>query len=115
MIVVSDTSPINYLILTDYIGLLEKLYGEIIIPGSVFAELQKEKAPAAVRSWSTALPVWAVIRHAGSLPDLPLDLGEREAIALAEELDADLLLIDELKGRVRGGAQAANSRHARCN
>lgn len=45
MTVVSDTSPINYLILTDYVGVLYELYGRIVIPGKVFEELSSARAP----------------------------------------------------------------------
>lgn len=100
MIVVSDTSPINYLILTGYIGLLEKLYGRVVIPVSVHSELQKDEAPQAVKAWISNLPEWIEIRKAATtLIGLSLDPGEQEAIALAEELRADLLLIDERHGR----------------
>lgn len=46
--VVSDTSPINYLILTEYVAVLHELYGQIVIPGKVFDELS-----------STGLPRWS--------------------------------------------------------
>lgn len=50
MTVVSDTSPINYLILTEYVGVLHELYGQIAIPGKVFEELSSGGAPAIVRT-----------------------------------------------------------------
>ena len=48
MIVVSDTSPINYLILTDYVGVLPELYGQIVLPGKVFEELSSAGTPGKV-------------------------------------------------------------------
>jgi len=45
MIVVSDTSPINYLILIDYQDVLPTLFGQIIIPQAVLNELQHAKTP----------------------------------------------------------------------
>ena len=99
MIVVSDTSPINYLILTGYIDVLEELYSHVIIPASVFSELKSQRAPAQIQAWIAALPGWIEVRSATHDLGLPLDRGEREAIALAEELNADLLLLDEWRGR----------------
>jgi predicted nucleic acid-binding protein len=99
MIVVCDTSPINYLLLTGCVTVLEELYGRIIMPGSVFAELQEPGAPQAVKVWMANLPDWVEVRSATKVPALPLDPGEQEAIALAEELRADFLLLDERKGR----------------
>ena len=88
MIVVSDTSPINYLILTGYIDLLKTLYHRVIIPRSVFTELNSEAAPAKVQTFIKDLPGWIEVRQAKALPPLPLDPGEREAIGLAEEFRA---------------------------
>ena len=45
MIVIADTTPINYLILIEEIGILEKLYGRVLIPTAVFEELKAENAP----------------------------------------------------------------------
>lgn len=103
MIVVADTSPLNYLIQVECEALLPKLYGRILIPPGVVEELDRAGAPAAVRAWLAALPEW-VETSPLRLPPSPslafLDLGEREAIQLAEEQNAGLLLIDERKGRL---------------
>jgi predicted nucleic acid-binding protein len=48
MIVVADTSPINYLILIDQIAILEALYGRILIPHAVLDEMLNPKAPSSV-------------------------------------------------------------------
>lgn len=100
MIVVSDTSPLNYLILTGYVHLLEALYGRVVIPRAVWDELHKPGAPALLRQWIEALPAWVEVREASG-PDasLNLDPGELEAITLALELQADLVLLDERRGR----------------
>ena len=45
MIIVSDTSPLNYLILTDYQDVLPTLFGQVIIPQAVLNELQHAKTP----------------------------------------------------------------------
>jgi predicted nucleic acid-binding protein len=102
MIVVADTSPINYLILIDQIGILEVLYGRILIPHAVHEEMLSLKAPSSVRAWSKNPPHWLEILSPSTTLNSPvarLDRGETEAIALAEELNADWLLIDEAAGR----------------
>ncbi len=62
MIVVSNTSPINYLILIGEIDLLPKLFGQIIIPQAVYIELSDTEAPNLVRTWITTSPDWLKIQ-----------------------------------------------------
>jgi predicted nucleic acid-binding protein len=50
MIIVSDTSPINYLVLIREIELLPKLFGEVVIPQAVLDELKQEGTPEAVKN-----------------------------------------------------------------
>jgi predicted nucleic acid-binding protein len=100
MIVVSDTSPINYLILTNYVDVLHELYGQIVLPGKVFEELTSAGAPGIVSTWCAALPDWAQVKvPTNTNSGLKLAGGEREAILLAEEIGANLLLMDERTGR----------------
>jgi predicted nucleic acid-binding protein len=109
MIVISDSSPLNYLILIGQADLLQKLYGNVLIPPAVYNELQRENTPLSVRKWMAQPPPWLKIHHSAISPDSTLDrldLGEREAIALAEELRADAILIDE-----RDGRRVAEQRH----
>ncbi len=49
MIVVSDTSPLNYLILIEAERILPELYGRVIIPEEVLRELQVEGSPKKVQ------------------------------------------------------------------
>ena len=103
MIVVADTSPLNYLIQIGCDDLLPQLYGRIIVPPAVMQELGDPGAPTVVRTWMLHVPIWIDILPITSSPDAALaylDLGEREAIQLAQEQHADLLLIDERKGRL---------------
>ena len=51
MIVVFDTSPLLYLCLIDLLKLLPELYGQIVIPEAVEAEIVAPGAPAAFRAW----------------------------------------------------------------
>ncbi len=95
MIVVSDTSPITALLAVEHPELLKQLFGEVIIPNAVETEL--------LRTHSN-LPAWLRVQSLqnsakANLYAHSVDRGEAEAIALAEELHADHLLIDERKGR----------------
>ncbi len=100
MIVVADTSPLNYLVLIGEIDILPKLYVRVLIPPAVLAELNHRGTPIAVREWISATPHWLEVRQPKEPLRLPqLDPGETEAIALAAELAADVILIDEMAGR----------------
>ena len=112
MIVVADSGPLHYLILLEHIELLRRFYGQVLVPEPVAAELSAAAAPAVVREWITKPPTWVEVRavpsDAVSMITDDLDLGERAAIALAETVHADLLLIDESAGRAE-----AKRRHLR--
>lgn len=102
MIVVCDTSPINYLILIGQIEILPQIFGQVFVPKAVFNELQNTDAPIKVRNWLENIPDWLVVKSVPQIEDLMLNelhMGEREAITLAESLQADLILIDEKLGR----------------
>jgi predicted nucleic acid-binding protein len=102
MIVVADTSPLRYLVVIEHDFLLPALYGRVLIPPAVADELNHESTPKVVRAWLAGPPSWLEIRQpAHSLdPAVDLDSGEREAICLAEEVAADLLLVDEWAARM---------------
>ena len=102
MIVVADTTPINYLILIGVIDALPRLYGRVVIPVAVHEELARSGAPPGVKAWINQPPDWLEILSPSPVSDAALavlDAGEREAIALAEQLSADHLIVDELLGR----------------
>ena len=63
MIVVADTSPLNYLVLLGHIEILAKIYAEVLIPQTVLDELQDSEAPAEVRAWASTPPVLAANQH----------------------------------------------------
>ena len=103
MIVVSDTSPILNLVRVRRLDLLASLYGQVLIPLAVYAELNvlrgdsSEGVGLAASSWLvTESPKneELVLQLRGSL-----DAGEAEAIVLALERKANLLLVDEKLGR----------------
>ena len=100
--IVADTSPLCYLILIQQVDVLPQLYEQILIPSAVAQELAASESPEQVQRWIKQPPQWLDIRPSQLSTDpmlQKLDLGEREAIALAELSGADLLLIDEKMGR----------------
>ncbi|QFS51764.1 DUF3368 domain-containing protein [Nostoc sphaeroides] len=102
MIVVSNISPINYLVLIGQIHLLHDLFGQIIIPQAVYRELSDAAAPLPVQDWIADAPDWLKIQPVSQPSDEiidRLDPGEGESILLAQTLDADLLLLDDMKAR----------------
>jgi predicted nucleic acid-binding protein len=102
MIVVADTSPINYLIIIGEIEILPKMYGKVVIPRAVREELLRPSAPELVRNWTSRLPNWLEVHTPVNAPDASLaalDPGERDAILLAGELRADQLIVDDRQGR----------------
>lgn len=95
MIVVSNSSPLISLGAIGRLDLLHDLFDKISIPPAVLQE---------VRSVDISPETWIVPREVDSPPlsqalESELDRGEAEAIALAIELRADLLLMDERRGR----------------
>jgi predicted nucleic acid-binding protein len=101
MIVIADTTPLNYLVVVGYIHLLPTLFGQVLIPPAVWAELQDPAAPESVRQWIRQPPSWLEVRSVQTVdPSLTfLDAGEQEAITLAEEMHADKVLLDETDAR----------------
>jgi len=101
MIVVCDTSPVNYLVLIEEIDLLPQLFTTVVLPAAVLAELQHPRTPPRVASWARELPPWLrVISPEGPVGDVGLGRGEAEAIAVATQIAADTVLIDERKATV---------------
>ena len=105
MIVVSDTTPIISLLKINRLNLLEKSFGKVLIPNAVYEELTAD-----IRFIEEA----KIIKNAPCIKFVPvlnseavrilrmatgLDQGESEAIVLTDERKADILLMDEAKGR----------------
>jgi predicted nucleic acid-binding protein len=102
MIVIGDTTPLNHLILIEQDKLLRSLYGRVIIPPAVFSELQAQAAPPKVKTWVHNRPDWLKVNDAVFPADptlAHLDAGERDAILLAQDLKADVLLMEDFGGR----------------
>lgn len=100
MHIVCDTSPITNLLQIGQLDILKTLFNEIIIPQSVYTELvnyENQKDELKSRSW-------IIVKAAQDKSEVQslekeLDTGEAEAIVLAKEIKADVLIIDERKGR----------------
>jgi predicted nucleic acid-binding protein len=102
MIAVADTSPLCYLVLIGEIELLPKLFGQVLVPPAVVAELLHEDAPVVVRLWAVKLPSWISVQESpvhGDVGMENLQAGERAAIILAESINADTILLDEKSAR----------------
>ena len=101
MTVVSNTSPIINLACINRLDILEKLYQKIIIPPAVFEEITNNNQPGSNEVKSLKWFKIFDIENKLFLESLKgdLDEGEAEAISLSIQLKADLLLLDEKKGR----------------
>ena len=104
MIIVSDTSPINNLAEINQLHLLHQLYGTVLIPEAVFQELTDPSFPVAgateVQTFDWIQTLTVSDRTLVEAMSNELDIGEAEAIALAVEIKADQVLIDERRGRL---------------
>ncbi|MGN6369783.1 MAG: DUF3368 domain-containing protein [Phycisphaerae bacterium] len=101
-IIISDTSPIRALNHLKMLSLVGQLYGELIIPPAVELELRTPaRSFPAIDVASSGVAVVRPVSAAfiAGVQKYQLDPGETEALALALELKADLLLIDEAAGR----------------
>ena len=104
MIVVSNTSPITNLAAIGQLDMLQQLYAKVLIPQAVYGELtfggviQPGGREAQTLPWIETKQV--TDRVLVTALQMELDPGEAEAIALAVEVKADLLLLDERRGRV---------------
>jgi predicted nucleic acid-binding protein len=102
MPVVSNTTPLNYLVLINEAAVLHEVYGRIVIPQAVIDELQHDETPAIVRQWTVNRPEWLEVRQISMAHDVALEelgAGEREAIGLAEQLGASAIILDERAAR----------------
>ena len=103
MIVVSDTSPISNLFTIGCLEIMQKLFGTVILPQAVYTELLvlAEKGRDISEIVSAG---WIEVRTAQDRVEVArlltlLDAGESEAIVIAHEIKAELVLMDDSKGR----------------
>ena len=103
MIVVSDTTPLSELAKVDQLNLLFRVYGEILIPKEVYDEVTTGNHPAISQvkavDWIRIQAVRQPHRVAELQNTTRLGKGECAAMILAEEYQADQLLIDDLDAR----------------
>jgi uncharacterized protein len=104
--VVSDTSPISNLAIAivGRIEFLHRRYETVWIPSAVAEELAALSHPVGRQRAQAALADgWLFVEKLTDMSTLqfpfPLDAGEMAAIALARQIRADVLLIDEKLGR----------------
>ena len=62
MIVVSDTTPLNYLIIIQRVEILRSLYNEVVIPQAVVHEMQGPGTPVPVIEWIINKPAWIIVK-----------------------------------------------------
>jgi len=103
MVVVADSSPLRYLIVLGEQDLLPELFGEAWIPPAVLGELSSSSTPLAIRTFLQCPPGWLRVRDPRSETvesiAVDLDRGERAALALDREINADLVLLDDAAAR----------------
>ena len=105
MIVVADTTPIITLIKLNHLDLLHQLFDDVNIPKAVYEELTSNinylNEADIILKCEFLTCIDSIDRQTTKFlrKVMNLDAGESEAIALADEISADLLIIDERKGR----------------
>jgi predicted nucleic acid-binding protein len=105
MPVVSNTSPLLNLAIIDHLFLLPQQFGQVLIPQAVLAELKVNQALPGSNALRTALNEgWLIPQSVSnkalvSLLRQELHQGESEAIALAVEVSAERILLDEKEAR----------------
>jgi predicted nucleic acid-binding protein len=104
MVVVSNSTPLIGLAVVDQFDLLRAFFGEIMIAQAVYdetvtrgRETDGARREVVEASWVKVVPVQDRLAVQVLLDEL--DLGEAETIVLAQELSANLVLMDEKKGR----------------
>lgn len=104
--VVSDTGPLHYLVLLEQVELLDRFFGEVLVPSIVLAELNHDRTPSAVREFVKNKPSW--LKECFTPPLDPrfstLGSGEQAALTVALGQPGCLLLTDD--GAARRAAVA---------
>ncbi len=114
-IIVSDTTTISHLTKIGQLNILKRLYTQLLIPEEVFSELMRGRKmhPEMLKVKEAEKSGWIKVfkvkdRSLVNKLQRHLDLGESEAITLSMEMKADLLIIDEVKGRELAGKMGIN-------
>jgi predicted nucleic acid-binding protein len=103
MIIVADSSPFVVLVAVGHVDVLAALFEEVLIPPQVESELASPKRLEAVRAFIATPPSWLRVQSPDPIDPIEriegLHAGEAAAIALARQLRADRVIIDEALGR----------------
>jgi uncharacterized protein len=100
-VVVCDANPLIVLARVEHLDILQRLFRRVLIPPAVWSEVtRRQAAPGAA---AVARAEWLEVRAPRAVPTTKLGLGEREAMALAMELQA-MLIVDD--GMARAAALA---------
>lgn len=99
--VVSNTTPIISLLKLNCLDLLRQLYTQIFIPVAVYAEIEAGKSKGYYKDLTKIdwIKITKIQNARAVKYFLDLDAGEAEAIVLATEISADLIVLDEKLGR----------------
>jgi predicted nucleic acid-binding protein len=103
MTVVSDMTPFHYLILIGCVDILPRLYERVFTAPAVMREMADPSTPQAVLQWASSPPCWLHVQEPAQIEDISRlghglrGAGEKAAIALARELHADVVLMDDKK------------------
>jgi predicted nucleic acid-binding protein len=110
MLVIADSSPLIVLSNIGQIEVLPKLFGRVVIPPAVLQELTAPSRSDSLRALAASLPEWLDVQRPINLVHIPkLHRGESEALSLAIELDADLILIDDRRAYREAVARHLNA------
>ncbi|MDX2199066.1 MAG: DUF3368 domain-containing protein [Phycisphaerae bacterium] len=100
MLVVADSSPLNFLVRMQCVDVLPTLFTTVLIPTHVADELSRPTTPVEVRDFIANPPSWLLIRIPSKIQQIPkLHVGELAAISLACEVKASLILLDDRDAR----------------
>ena len=100
--VVSNTTPIISLLKINQLEVLQELYKEIYVPNEVFQEVEAGKSKNFYEDLSKLewVNIVKIKDEVAVKSFIDLDAGEAEAIILASEINADLIILDEKLGRL---------------
>ena len=105
MPVVSNTSPLLNLAIIDQLDLIRQQFGTVHVPAAVIAELRLDELLPGCDAIQQSLKAgWIRVEEVDDhalvqVLQRDLDWGEAEAIALALQLQADHILLDEREAR----------------
>lgn len=102
MLVVADSSPLVVLIQIGHIAVLPTLFGQVVIPQEVSAELHHSNRPQAVHEFIASRPAWLLERAPAALLRNPI--GRQEKYDSRSESSAGTARAP-VWGRVEGGLQ----------